>query len=860
MSRWAGGAGAIALVVVNALPGFAQPSPLREPASLEVPPPPLDLTRPPRSLPGAEKLPPKYRRWLVEVDLLITDPELTAFLGLAQDYERDAFILEFWQVRDPDPATPRNEARERHESSLVEAEALFGSLADVRARVMQVLGPADERFEVSCGGLLWPTEAWFYAEPRGYRQPVALLFLRKWGAGFWRLWDGHEGPMAFYRDDSVGGSAVSCNFEKFQIALRLIGAQGLQYLVFLHDVEKPPKREQNEWVETFASYSTSVPTGAATAPASLELRFPGWHGRRTVVEGSLVIATTAAGVQQLAGHTSYNFVLNGEVLRGTETADEQLFERFRYRFDLPASQVGEKIELRFQRYLRAEEEVTLRLRLEDLSSGTYFPVEHRFVVPRVETAEPSARAVDAESARLEKAADRAMARGETTLQLVRPMGDLLTGMVRFDTMILGEEVRKVIFTLDGEPSVTKAQPPFSLELDLGALPRARTLSAVAVDAAGRELARDDLAINAGGHRFRIRLIEPRSENHTSQGLRALATVEVPDGEQLERVEFYIGGERGEFCFATLYSPPWAQPLSPLDAMGPSFVRAVAVLAGDGGSVEDVSWVNAPAGFGEAVEVDLVELYASVVDRHGRPVTGLEEADFLVAEEGATQTLVRFEAVGNLPVQLGILLDISASMAAQLSAAKGAVLGILERLTEPHDRLALIPFNDRPYLATRLTRSAAAVGEALAGLRVERGTALYDSVIFGLFYFNGLGGQRAMLVVSDGEDESSRFDFDAALEMARRSGVSLYTIGIGLGDGGAARRLARLAAETGGRAFTVTSASELPAAYDAILSELRARYLLVYQSPESQRDERFRAVEVRVSRRGLEVRAPQGYYP
>jgi VWFA-related protein len=136
------------------------------------------------------------------------------------------------------------------------------------------------------------------------------------------------------------------------------------------------------------------------------------------------------------------------------------------------------------------------------------------------------------------------------------------------------------------------------------------------------------------------------------------------------------------------------------------------------------------------------------------------------------------------------------------------------------------------------------------------------VVFALYYFNGIKGQRALLVLSDGKDESSRFTFEETLEFARRAGVTLYTIGLALERGGldAKKALKKLAEETGGRSFFVEQASELTAVYQAIEEELRSQYLIAYQSTNTKDNNKFREVELEVTRQGLEAKTMRGYYP
>ena len=115
----------------------------------------------------------------------------------------------------------------------------------------------------------------------------------------------------------------------------------------------------------------------------------------------------------------------------------------------------------------------------------------------------------------------------------------------------------------------------------------------------------------------MRLIEPQAGKRYVASLRAEAKVEVPEGEKLDRVEFYLN----DTLVATLYQPPWTQPILVPDSRDLSYVRAVAYLP-DGNSTEDLVLVNSPHA-GERIDVQLVELYTSVIDRRGRPVDGLD---------------------------------------------------------------------------------------------------------------------------------------------------------------------------------------------------------------------------------------------
>ncbi|HEV7517366.1 MAG TPA: VWA domain-containing protein, partial [Thermoanaerobaculia bacterium] len=196
--------------------------------------------------------------------------------------------------------------------------------------------------------------------------------------------------------------------------------------------------------------------------------------------------------------------------------------------------------------------------------------------------------------------------------------------------------------------------------------------------------------------------------------------------------------------------------------------------------------------------------------------------------------------------------------ASLPETRQAALEFLQQTLQPKDRATLITFNDHPNLVAKFTNNITTLAGGLAGLKAERGTALYDSIIFTLYYFNGIKGQRAMLLLSDGKDESSRFTFDDAMQYARRAGVTIYAIG--LGKDVDKKHLTKIAEETGGRSFFVATATELKPIYAAIEKELRSQYLIAYQSTNAGEDTNFRAVELKVDQPGLEVKTIRGYYP
>ena len=845
----------------------------------------LGQLAPSPALPAVEPaaLSQEYLAWLDEVDSILTPEERAAFLALDKDYQRDAFIERFWQARDPYPDTVRNEMRETWTARVEQARLWFGSLKEERARLFLLNGAPAARLEGQCAGTTWPLEIWVYPRSERIREDVVMfVFYRRFAQGPFRLWYPDEGLAMLMQFAPVGTSdsalleemSRSCmQRDDIAAALANILRRGrIDFQRVLETALAPIAPISREWVATFNSYSTDLPEGVANLSAELAIAFPGRRQSRSVMQGTLAVSTSGLTPADNAGAQSFDFQLNGEILIG-----KKLFEAFRYKFDIPlatadpapppansespataaggpaAPAIPATIPLVFERFLRPGK-YTLILKLEDLNGGGFFRKLIEVEVPAVEG--PVPQEVDAFSAGIFAEANAALSTLDNTIRIVPPRGELQAGLVRFDSLTTGTAISEVLFTLDGRSILRKNRPPYSVELDLGEVPRTRTLRASAFDDQGKEVAWDEIQVNASSHRFRVRLIEPRRGAQYEKSLRAEAEVEVPEDGALDRVEFFLN----ETLVATLYQEPFTQPIAlPADG-GIAYVRAVAHQV-DGNQTEDLVFVNAPDNL-EELDVQFVELYTTVLDRENHPVRDLEQGDFRVLEDGVPQEIARFEHLENLPIHVAILLDVSASMESNLAQAKAAALKFFESAITPKDRGALIVFNDHPLLAVKLTNQLPALAGGLAGLKAERGTALYDSVVFSLFYFNGVKGQRAILLLSDGKDEGSRFDVEETLDFARRAGIAIYTVGLNIPrtDSEVRKVLKKLAEETGGRNFFIKESTELAAIYEAIQTELRSRYLLAYQSTNSNRELRFRLVDLEVGRSGLDAKTIRGYYP
>lgn len=596
---------------------------------------------------------------------------------------------------------------------------------------------------------------------------------------------------------------------------------------------------------TFVAAATAEP-----AASRLEVHFPGQRLSRTLVHWVLAVASD---LMQRNEHGFYNVRLSGEV-----SHEQRAVDRFDYRFDIPASDdESEPLALAFDRDLRPGR-YELSLEVEDLSTGRSFRTRDLVDVPTL--TEPAAGAAAPPEIRPRSGAaatdadETATAPPPPAIELLRPRDPILLGHQRFAAAVRGEGVERVTFLLDGVPVMTKTRPPFTVELDLGSEAQVRTLAAVAWGSDPETpLARDEMTLNTGQERFAVRLLAPAAGSRGAVSGRA--ALELPADRRLARLEYYVGDHR----VAVLDRPPFDREVALGTIDSAAAVRAVAHLA-DGRTAEDTVLVGS-TGVADRVDVHLVELFTTVVDGRGRAVDGLSATDFRIVEDGQPQRLARLERVTDLPLHVSLVIDVSGSMDGALAAVGRAAGGFLDAALGAQDRASVVTFDRFPRVAVDFTADRALLANGMTALRARGGTALHEGLLFALRQFDGIEGQRVVLLFSDGKEGSDRLASEAVLEYARRSGVTLYAIGLALAvdDRGERTLLQRLAQDTGGRAFFVQRAEQVAQVASQIEQDMRSRYLLAYQSSNAARGG-FRLVDVEVARAGAEARTVRGYYP
>ncbi len=269
-----------------------------------------------------------------------------------------------------------------------------------------------------------------------------------------------------------------------------------------------------------------------------------------------------------------------------------------------------------------------------------------------------------------------------------------------------------------------------------------------------------------------------------------------------------------------------------------------------------------------LDVTRVQLLFTVSDKKGRFVSDLTKEDFQVFEAKKPQSIVEFTAESDLPLRLAILIDTSNSIRDRFKFQQEAATDFVNTVIRPaEDRAAIVSFDAAPELVADLTGDVEKLTAAIRSLRAGGGTALYDAIFFACrdklmqdqpkFKY-----RRAMVILSDGDDNQSRYTRDQALEMAHKADVVIYSISTNrLGNESDGDKVLKYFSEqTGGQAFFPFKAQDLAQSFENIANELRHQYNVLYRPEPLKTDGLYHPVDVKVKgRKDLIVRARHGYY-
>jgi VWFA-related protein len=270
----------------------------------------------------------------------------------------------------------------------------------------------------------------------------------------------------------------------------------------------------------------------------------------------------------------------------------------------------------------------------------------------------------------------------------------------------------------------------------------------------------------------------------------------------------------------------------------------------------------------SVEVTRVNLLFTVTDKKGKFVTDLTKDDFEVLDARKQQAIQEFTAESDLPLRLAILVDTSNSIRDRFRFEQEAANEFLKSVIKTNqDKAMVVGFDTEPKLASDMVEDTARLEDAINGLRPGGGTALYDAIYFACKdklqqdqpkskY------RRALVVLSDGDDNNSRYSRDQALEMAQKADAVIYAISTNISriESDGDKVLKYFTGETGGRAFFPFKVEDLEVSFENIASELRHQYSIAFRPQPLVTDGSFHVLDVRVKgRKDLIVHARRGYY-
>ena len=415
-------------------------------------------------------------------------------------------------------------------------------------------------------------------------------------------------------------------------------------------------------------------------------------------------------------------------------------------------------------------------------------------------------------------------------------------------------VKRVEFWVDGKRVLARNSAPYRAELDLGNIPKRVEVRAVGYDAQGRFVDADAFIVNERQNQLEVKI----TRTATPDGMTHFKlSVQNPTTNTIKSVVLYAGQKK----LHEWSEPPYALTVPTARLQGIEFVRA-SVFDSTGYEAADLVFLAGDR-YIEQIDVHVVELPVSVTDGNGMPVADLQQTSFTVLENGKPQKIASFNFASNLPLSVGVLLDHSGSMHRRIGEAKEAAVAFFRSIMKPNDRAFFAPFAfDSKNMAPFVTDFSLVAAQVNASPDAVGGTALYDAIVTGLYRFRSIQGRKAMIIITDGEDTSSRLPYEDMLTYARSARVPLYFIGIGLGFGdiSGTSKMKGLAAETGGVAYFLRDTKALAETYAQLERDLRSQYLLSYHTESSRTDTKYRTVEVKVDRPDAKVRTIRGFIP
>ncbi len=361
------------------------------------------------------------------------------------------------------------------------------------------------------------------------------------------------------------------------------------------------------------------------------------------------------------------------------------------------------------------------------------------------------------------------------------------------------------------------------------------------------------AIGVFAQDARLRIASPTEATYLAGKVRFVAIVEPASAvRDVTQVTFFADGS--QVCEVT--TAPFECDWDSGERVKTHQIRAVALMRSGQRLVQTVT--TKEIGYVENVDVVVVQITAVVTDDHGRFVTGLTQKDFRITDDGTPQRITSFSDEHS-PLELVTAIDVSSSVREALPGMKKALIRFLGGL-EPADQVSVIGFNDNIFTLARRSTEQVVRERAIGRLAAWGATALYDAIVRAVGVLGSQTGRRAIVLFTDGDDQSSHASIETAIAQVEGSDAMIYAVGQGraVNAKDLQKLLQRLATTSGGRAFFSNTPAKLDEVFAEILDDLHHQYLLGYPAPGNQRDGKWHRLAVVANDGKYHVRAKQGY--
>jgi len=445
--------------------------------------------------------------------------------------------------------------------------------------------------------------------------------------------------------------------------------------------------------------------------------------------------------------------------------------------------------------------------------------------------------------------------GGSKLRILPPDREAPIGILRLEASV-DPPISKVEFYLEDKLILARSRPPYTVEIDLGEVPRKQTIRVIGYDASGKLIDEDAWAINQGSARLAVKIL-PHPDPAAGK-VRIKVAVQSIAGGVAKQVELYLNDKKLK---AWANDGPYEVTIPMAEYSRGDYLRATAI-GDDGKEANDLRMLKGPNTTMESVRVDVVQLHISAVDKSNHFVTGLAQNDFKIQEDGKPQEVTGFEIAEKLPLTIGLVVDGSGSMEKAMPFVHEASAELFRGLIREKDKGFVIEFREQPRLIQSLTGDSAELQRAAREPSARGATALFDSVVLGLYQFRALQGRKALIVVTDGADNHSHVDYETLLRYARTAGAPIYFIAVNISviDFGIRGQVNEIARESGGEVFHTSSPDKVREIVKRIEEELRSQYILAFRTDSQKPDGEYRAVTVAVDKPGVTARTIKGYIP